>query len=102
MNESAFRPIYDKAQFPILAAGHELPGANLMGCDALVFLAATDSATARSVTTKEGLQWHLYGDTRWQAPRVWVEFVGCFGPCGVLVLNTEIPTDETDPFGWVA
>ncbi|MGV1050433.1 MAG: hypothetical protein ACOYD4_18120, partial [Solirubrobacterales bacterium] len=54
------------------------------------------------MTSKEGVEWHLYGDIRWLAPAVWVEFVGFFGPCGVLVLNAKIPVDQPDPFDWVA
>lgn len=102
MNDSPFRPIYDKARFPILAAGFELPCAHLMGCDELLFLAPADLSAARVVTRVEGVEWHLYGDTRWQAPTVWVEFVGYFGPCGILVMNAGIPTDENDPLGWLA
>src|SRR6266850_8463703 len=102
MNEVPFRPISDKALFPILAAGHDLPCAHLMGCDCLSFLAPANPAAARSATSQEGVQWHLYGDARWRESAVWVEFVGYFGPVGILTLLAEIPVNESDPFEWAA
>ena len=102
MNEQPFRPISDTAHFPLLSAGTELPCADLMGCDGLVFFSPADLSGSRSVISKGGVEWHLYGDTRWPAPAVYAEFVGYFGPCGVLVLNAEIPAGEPEPFDWVA
>ena len=102
MNESPFRPISDKALFPLLSAGGELPCVHLMGCEGLVFFAPAEASTARSVVGKEGVEWHLYGDTKWPAPAVWVEFVGRFGPCGILVLSAAIPAGEPESFDWAA
>jgi len=73
-----------------------------MGCDCLSFLAPANPAAARSATSQEGVQWHLYGDARWRESAVWVEFVGYFGPVGILTLLAEIPVNESDPFEWAA
>jgi len=102
MDEHPFRPIFDKVHFPLLSSGTELPCADLMGCDGLVFFAPADLSGARSVIGRDGVEWHLYGDTRWAAPAVYAEFSGYFGPCGILVLNAQIPKDEREPFDWLA
>jgi hypothetical protein len=102
MDEQPFRPIADKVHFPVLSVCNELPCSELMGCEGLVFFAPTDLSRARSVVSKEEVEWHLYGDTRWPAPAVYVEFSGYFGPYGVLVLNTEIPANEREPLDWAA
>src|SRR6266568_356712 len=103
MSENPFRPICDKAHFPILSACSEQLIVALMGCDELTFIAPEDIAASYSVMRKEGVEWHLYGDTRWPSRSAWVEFPlsGRFsGQCGVLVLNVEIPADAGDVFEW--
>jgi hypothetical protein len=74
MIEPTFRPIADKGHFPILAAGGDLPCAHLVGCIDLVFYAPDDLVSTYPVIAQEGVQWHLYGDTRWPSPAAWVEF----------------------------
>jgi hypothetical protein len=77
-----------------------------MGCEALTFFAPEDSAAATSVILKDGVEWHLYGDTRWPSLSSWVEIntgpAGFSGFSGVLVMTYEIPADESDPFAWIA
>ena len=101
-----FPPVFDKKHFPLLTSGSGLPCTHLMGCEGLTFFALEDfnAITADILTT--GLEWHLYGDVRWPSLSSWVEFdtsLGGFpGYSGVLVLNYEIPEDESDPLSWIA
>lgn len=101
-----FIPITDKAHFPILTAGADRPADLLMGCEDLTFLALEDTKQTRALVPNEGGLWHTYGDTRWLAAAVWVEFPmppGRFsGHAGVLVMTAAIPQREEDPLAWVA
>lgn len=101
-----FPPISDKINFPLLAAGFDLPCAHLMCCDGLTFFAARDSSAIPSTILEKGLDWHLYGDTRWPSLSSWVEINtapgGFTGHGGDLVITYEIPDDEPDPFEWIA
>jgi hypothetical protein len=106
MNKHQFPPIQDKAHFPLLSASDELPCGHLMACERLVFFAAEDPAATASVILKEGVEWHLYGDTRWPALSSWLEIntsPGSFpGYSGVLVMTYEISDNKADPFDWIA
>lgn len=101
-----FPPISDRIRFPLLTAGYALPCEHLMGCERLTFFAPEISADATSVTLKDGVEWHLYGDTRWPSLSSWVEIntspAGFPGYSGVLAMIYEIPGDESDPFAWTA
>jgi hypothetical protein len=106
VSEPLFRPIVDKAHFPVLTAGRELPCSQLVGCRDLMFYAPENRVAMVPIISKEGTDWHLYGDTCWPSPNAWVEFdtapIGFHGGSGVLVLNDEIPEEEPDPIGWLA
>jgi len=106
IDEPPFRPLADRTHFPLLSGGDDLPCGNLMGCEHLVFMAPVDLSATRLTIGKEGVEWHLYGDTRWPSPAVWIEFCtspgGFSGRCGVLVMRVEIPADERDWIEWVA
>lgn len=103
---SPFPLIYDTKRFPILASRSEVPLRELMGCDDLMFFAPLDVAAANHATRLPGLQWHLYGDTRWPSHTTWVEFplknYGASGHGGVLVMREEIPDEAEDPLEWAA
>lgn len=77
-----------------------------MICENLLFLAPQESATANLATRLPGSEWHLYGDTRWPSDASWIEFplthYAFLDRGGVLVMRAELPTDETDQFGWIA
>ncbi len=106
MNENLFRPLTDKARFPLLSACAELPCSVLMACDGLVFMAPEDVSAARMVIEKQETDWHLYGDTRWPCRSTWVEFPlsqdTMSGACGIIVLREDIPNREADPLSWSA
>ncbi|HOC54738.1 MAG TPA: hypothetical protein PKI20_03855 [Verrucomicrobiota bacterium] len=106
MIEPVFAPIADKAHFPLLTSGDELPCGHLVGCMDLVFFAPADLVATYPFIAQEGRQWHQYGDARWPARAAWVEFdtskIGYPGGGGVLVLTVEIPEDEIVPTDWVA
>lgn len=106
MIEPAFSPISDKSRFPLLAMLGEFPCAHLVGCMDLTFYAPKKLADTYPVIAQEGVDWHLYGDTRWPSPAAWIEFdtgfIGYTGGTGILVLNVEIPEDESDTIAWVA
>lgn len=77
-----------------------------MGCQQLTFFAPDDIAMVPPMILKSGVDWHLYGDTRWPSLSSWVEFNtspgGFSGHSGVLVMTYEIPEDESDPLAWTA
>ena len=73
-----------------------------MACSRLVFYATADIFRACTEIRKEGTEWHLYGDTRWPAPNIYIEFNGFFGQCGLLVMRVEIADVISNPFDWVA
>ena len=106
MSEVLTSQTFDRKRFPLLHASAEQPCSTLIGCDDLVFMAPKDATISYAVMRKAGRDWHLYGDTRWPATAVWVEFPfdseGFDGFCGILVLRTEIPIAEVDGFGWAA
>jgi len=106
MTATAIQSITDPKRFPLLSACSEQTCAVLMACDSLVFMAPDDRMSARNIMAQEGTEWHLYGDTRWPSPSVWVDFPlvcgGMSGNCGLLVLRTEIDEKEDDPLAWVA
>lgn len=77
-----------------------------MGCERLTFFAPEDSAAVAPVILQQGLEWHLYGDTRWPSLSSWLEIdtspAGFRGYSGILVTAYEIPDGEADPFAWVS
>lgn len=101
-----FPPISDRVHFPLLTAGFELPCAHLIGCESLTFFAPEDSAAVAAEMLKSGVEWHLYGDTRWPSLSSWVEIdtspAGFPGHSGILVMTYEIPQNESDSLAWVA
>lgn len=105
-HQQQFPVISDKVFFPVLTAGFVLPCEHLMRCHNLTFFAAKDSTAAASAILNRGMDWHLYGDTRWPSVSSWVEIntspAGISGYSGVLVITFEIPEPEPDPFAWVA
>lgn len=101
-----FPPIFDNVHFPVLTAGSDLPCANLMGCDRLVFTKIDDLAAVPALVLKEGMKWHEYGDVRWPSPSTWIEIdttpAGFRGHSGVLVMRERIPEEIVNPMEWVA
>jgi hypothetical protein len=101
-----FPPLLDKKRFPILASLSKEPGIALMCCDELTFFASSDTAVANYATRMPGVEWHLYGDTRWPSRSTWVEFPltnhirGQSG--GVLVARSHIPPKQAKPLDWAA
>jgi hypothetical protein len=104
--ESPFRPIGDSTYFPLLSGNNELPCAHLMGCEGLVCMAPVVLPAVPPVIGRNGVEWHLYGDTRWPASSVWIEFCtspgGYRGRSGVLVMHTKIPANPPDAIDWAA
>jgi len=104
--EPPFQPIADSAYFPLLTRNDDLPCRNLLACQNIRFMAAENLSAVRSLIGQPGTEWQLYGDTRWPAPAVWIEFCtspgGYLGSCGVLVMHAHIPNDTKDPLNWVA
>jgi hypothetical protein len=100
-----FPAISDKKRFPLLASLSDPPLALLMGCDDLVFFAPEQAPAANLATRLPGVEWHLYGDTRWPSSASWVEFSlshhAFLDSGGVLVLRAEVPKDESDPLRWI-
>jgi hypothetical protein len=106
MSKPLFIPTTDTVHFPLLTAGQEESYMPLMAADHLEFFAPRKLESCFSLFRKEGVNWHLYGDTRWPAEAAWVEFPlkthGFMNNCGVLVVRTAIPEDELRPFAWSA
>ena len=101
-----FPPLLDKKRFPILCSLSDHSNHALMVCDDLMFFATEDATVANFATRMTGVEWHLYGDTRWPSPACWVEFPlthhAFLDSGGILVLRTKIPANERDPFQWIA
>ncbi len=101
-----FPPLTDKAQFPLLAAGGDLPCTHLLNCEELTFFAVKDPTSVPSVVRQPGRQWYQYGDARWPSLSSYIEVdtraAGIPGHSGILVVTYEIPEIETDPLDWVA
>lgn len=77
-----------------------------MGCERPTFFTPEDSAAVAPVILQQGLEWHLYGDTRWPSLSSWLEIdtspAGFRGYSGILVTTYQIPEGEADSFAWVS
>ena len=101
-----FPILSDKNRFPLLCSFSDACNHALMMCDGLEFFAPENSSAANFATRLPGVDWHLYGDTRWPASAAWVEFAlthhSFLDRGGVLVLRADIPPDVEQPFHWIA
>jgi hypothetical protein len=96
----------DKKRFPLLCSLSDQLNHALMVCDKLLFVAPQESPAANLATRLPGVEWHLYGDTRWPCDSSWIEFplthYAFLDRGGVLVLRAEIPRQIERPFAWIA
>lgn len=103
---SQFPILADKKRFPLLCSFSEVGNHALMTCDDLCFFAPEDASAANFATRKPGVDWHLYGDTRWPSSGDWVEFPlthhSFLDHGGVLVVRAELPRMAAQPFEWIA
>ena len=101
-----FPPLLDKKRFPLLCSLSDELNHALMVCDALVLFAPEESGTANAATRMPGVDWHMYGDTRWPTPAAWVEFPlthhSFLDHGGVLVINAQLPRKIARRFDWIA
>jgi hypothetical protein len=103
-----FPPFADRQRFPILASlvDDESLITHLMAFDDLAFLAPENVAKADLIGRSPGLDWHEYGDTRWDSSVSWVEFpvthLPQFVTAGAIIARCEIPLDEHSPLEWAA